>query len=232
MNRITRTIAICCGLTPLLVAASITGTVAQTLSPEAYIEQYKAAAIQHMEAHGCPASIILAIAMHESAHGTSRVARYLNNHFGIKGPNNSQVIRSAYKGYESVEDSYADFIQFLKKRKTTETLFDECEPHEYQKWAKGIARSGYAHSPAWSAKVIAMIQKHNLHELDKKPDGNAADTLLASTDETEVDPEWYTVKQGDTLYDIARKYGTSVKAIQRNNKLAHSRLRIGQQLLL
>jgi len=40
------------------------------------------------------------------------------------------------------------------------------------------------------------------------------------------------VKQGDTLYDIARKYGTTVKDLQRNNGLTHSRLHIGQQLIL
>ncbi len=231
MKRMTRTIKIAYSLTLFFVAVSMTDTLAQNLSAEDYIEQYKGAAIQHMEAYGCPASIILAIAMHESAHGNSRVARHLNNHFGIKGPNDSQVIRSAYKGYDSVEDSYRDFIHFLKKRKTTGTLFERHEPHEYQKWVQGIARSGYAHSPSWSAKVIGMIRKYDLHELDKKPQGTE-ETLLASTDDPEDNPERYTVQQGDTLYDIARKYGTSVKAIQRNNNLNHSRLRIGQQLLL
>src|SRR5690606_37861766 len=214
-------------LTSLLVAVSTVQTVAQRISPQAYIEQHKAAAIQYMEEYGCPASIILAVAMHESAHGNSRIARYLNNHFGIKGPNDSKEIRSAYKGYDTVEDSYADTIDFLQRRKNTRKLFDLYQPHEYRKWVQGIARSGYAQSPTWSTRVIGMIRKYDLHELDKKPEGG---TFAAAEPDDET--ALYTVKAGDTLYDLARKYGTTVRAIQRENGLTGSRLRIGQQLTL
>ncbi len=201
-------------------------TFSQTNAAQEYIEQYKDIAVQYMEEHGCPASIILAIAMHESAHGNSRVARHLNNHFGIKGKNNSKTIRSAYKGYDSVEASYQDFIDFLKRRKATQQLFDQYEPHEYQKWVQGIARSGYAHSPTWSSRVVGMIRKYNLHELDRQPDG---EIMLALNDEQ---VETYTVKKGDTLSAIAKQFGTTVKSIQRNNKLVNTKLQIGQQLIL
>lgn len=215
-------------LTSLLIAVSAVKTAAQRITPLAYIEQHKAAAIQYMEEYGCPASIILAVAMHESAHGNSKIARYLNNHFGIKGPNNSKEIRSAYKGYGSVEESYQDFVGLLQRRKSTRKLFDLYEPHEYRKWVQGIARSGYAQSPTWSSKVIGMIRKYHLHELDKQPEGGA---LVAATEPSD-DATWYTVKKGDTLYDLAREYGTTVRAIQRENGLTGSRLRIGQQLML
>jgi len=212
-----------------LVGGTAARTLAQEHTPHAYIEQYKEVAVQYMEQYGCPASIILAIAIHESAYGSSRIARHLNNHFGIKGPNNSKVIRSAYKGYASVEESYADFIDFLRRRKSTEQLFEQYQPYEYRKWVQGIARSGYAHSPSWSSKVIGIIRKYSLNELDIQPEGDEA---IASLNESDVPEERYTVKQGDTLYDIARKYGTTVQELQRNNGLTHSRLRIGQQLIL
>lgn len=231
MSRITKTTVIALSLTMSLTTVSTIRAFAQQISPEAYIERYKEAAVQYMEEHGCPASIILAIAMHESAHGNSRVARYLNNHFGIKGPNSSKEIRSAYKGYDSVEESYRDFIDFLKRRRSTAQLFDRYEPHEYQQWVKGIARSGYAHSGSWSAKVIGMIRKYNLHELDTQPEPGVAVAMAGEQDEP-GDGEWYIVQQGDTLYDLARKHGTTVKAIQQNNGLSDSRLRIGQQLML
>src|SRR5690606_1050128 len=156
------------------------------------------------------------------------VARHLNNHFGIKGPNNSTEIRSAYKGYNTVEESYADFIAFLKRRKATEKLFDLYEPHEYQKWVRGIARAGYAHSPTWPTKVINIIQKYNLDALDRKP----VENLASDSADQEKRVEVYTVQPGDTLYDIARKHGTTVKNLQRTNGLTHSRLSIGQQLIL
>ncbi|MGV3762315.1 glucosaminidase domain-containing protein [Parapedobacter sp.] len=222
----TTAIALC--LTSLLIAVSTVKTIAQRITPQAYIEQHKAAAIQYMEEYGCPASIILAVAMHESAHGNSKIARYLNNHFGIKGPNNSTEIRSAYKGYGSVEESYRDFIDFLQRRKSTKELFDLYEPHEYRKWVQGIARSGYAQSTSWSSKVIGMIRKYRLHELDKKPEGG----VVVAAAEAGDDVTWYTVKEGDTLYDLAREHGTTVRTIQRENGLTGSRLRIGQQLML
>lgn len=229
MNVLKKTTVITLCLTFLLVAVSTVQTVAQQITPQAYIEQYKDSAIRYMEEYGCPASIILAVAMHESAHGNSRIARYLNNHFGIKGPNNSDEIRSAYKGYGSVDESYRDFIDFLQRRKATNKLFDLYQPHEYRKWAQGIARSGYAQSPTWSSKIIGVIRKYELHELDKKPDEA---TTLIDIAEASGESTRYTVKKGDTLFDLARKYGTTVRTIQRENGLTGSRLHIGQQLIL
>src|SRR3546814_460324 len=75
---------------------------AQKVSVQAYIEAHQKTAIHYMEEYGIPASIILGIAIHESASGNSKLARYLNNHFGIKGENTSTAIRSSYKGYDSV----------------------------------------------------------------------------------------------------------------------------------
>ncbi|HMR19663.1 MAG TPA: glucosaminidase domain-containing protein, partial [Sphingobacterium sp.] len=68
----------------------------QRLTPHNYIDRYKSIAQQLMQESGVPASVILAVAIHESAYGNSRIARHLNNHFGIKGKNQSTTIRSAY----------------------------------------------------------------------------------------------------------------------------------------
>ena len=231
MNEIRKTLLMSLSLAAL-VWAGLSSAVAQRATPADYIEQNKEVAVSYMEKHGCPASIILAIAMHESAYGTSRVASYLNNHFGIKGPNNSKEIKSAYKGYDSVAESYADFIDLLKRRKSTRRLFEQYEPHEYEKWVKGIARSGYAHSPSWSSKVIAIIRKYNLNELDIQPEQGEVAGVADEPEAIKEEIKTYTVKRGDTLYDLARKYGTTVKALLRNNGLKHSRLQIGQQLIL
>src|SRR5699024_7074274 len=102
----------------------------------------------------------------------------------------------------------------------TKKLFDLYEPHEYRKWAQGIARSGYAQSATWSSKVIGMIRRYHLDELDKKPEGGV---LVAAAESADI-VTWYTVKKGDTLYDLARKHGTTVRTIQRENGLAGSQL--------
>lgn len=42
----------------------------------------------------------------------------------------------------------------------------------------------------------------------------------------------YTVKSGDTLYSIARKFNTTVDSIKVKNKLSNNLLKIGQQLII
>lgn len=42
----------------------------------------------------------------------------------------------------------------------------------------------------------------------------------------------YTVKAGDTLYGISKKYGVSVDTIKKNNNLSSNSLEIGQKLLI
>ena len=43
---------------------------------------------------------------------------------------------------------------------------------------------------------------------------------------------WYRVKKGDSLYKIARKFGTSVKKIKKTNKLHSNLIKPGKQLLI
>lgn len=45
-------------------------------------------------------------------------------------------------------------------------------------------------------------------------------------------PVTHSVKRGDTLYGLSRKYGTSVSSIQRANNLRGSTIGIGQRLII
>ncbi|MBL7997232.1 MAG: LysM peptidoglycan-binding domain-containing protein [Candidatus Kapabacteria bacterium] len=45
-------------------------------------------------------------------------------------------------------------------------------------------------------------------------------------------PKTYTVRNGDTMYSIARKYGVSVAQLEAKNKAAGGTLRIGQKIRL
>ena len=128
-----------------------------------YIEDYKSVAVQLMQEYHVPASIILGVSLHESGSGTSKIARYLNNHFGIKGKNKSTKIRSSYKGYATVEDSYSDFVRIIKKRKQLAGLMP---PFDYKVWVKTIQKSGYAKDPNWGKRVLNTIKKYKLYELD------------------------------------------------------------------
>lgn len=211
---------------------------AQQETPSSYIEKYSALAIKAMKEYGIPASIILAIAMHESANGNSKVATRLNNHFGIKGPNNSKAIKSAYKGYESTMDSYDDFIAYVKRRKQFHHLFDNLSRDDYGSWAKGIAAGGYAQSKTWASKIISIIQKHELHELDRADSLSTLTYVIHDTrpntseDQVLAIEKTYIVKKGDTLSGIARKHHTSVSSIKTRNGLTSDKLKIGQSLTI
>lgn len=206
-------------LTILLLLLPATLAFSQRISIEEYIKNNKNMAIDYMEECGIPASVILGIAIHESAAGNSKIARHLNNHFGIKGPNNSKIIRSSYKGYDSVRDSYADFVGLLQRRSRYNRLFQNGDS-DYETWIRGIARAGYAMSKTWPRQVLKIIKEHQLYRWDQSPE--VADKSYTV----------YKVQSGDTLSGIARRFQTSVRALVRKNGLRTTRLQIGQNLKL
>ena len=235
----------------LMFVFTVSTTIAQKFSPSSYIAEHKQIAQKLMIETGVPASVILAVAFHESAYGNSRVAKHLNNHFGIKGKNNSKTIRSAYKGYSSVEESYRDFVGLMKRRKANRVLFEKYESDDYEGWVKGIFKAGYTSLGSWSPKVLATIRRYNLDKYDiVKPQpvdkGMLAksgatkiqrDILLSSMESSDVASEFsvgdsHVVRKGDTLSDLATRYRTSEEALKRRNKLQSSKLSIGQRLLL
>jgi len=199
------------------------GAFAQSVAQN-YINDYSNIAVSLMNEHHVPASIILAVAMHESASGTSKIAKYLNNHFGLKGQNNSTQIKSSYKGFDTVEDSYKYFIGFLHTHPKFRSLFDKFTEYDYKNWAKGMQRSGYAANSVWSLQIIGLIKKYNLQEFDNRPEGYIE--TIAPVTVYKI----YKVKKGDTLGAIAKKHHTSIKKLMLKNQLKTSVLQIGQKL--
>ncbi|MGZ3756612.1 MAG: glucosaminidase domain-containing protein [Mucilaginibacter sp.] len=152
------------------------GAFAQKNTSESYIDQFKDNAIAIMHETGIPASIILGIAMHESGNGNSAVAKNLNNQFGVVGAEHvtyyahKKKVRSQYKKYDSILDSFEDFARIITQRKKFSHLAEELTQYDYEKWVKGIQRSGYASSRKWGAQVLGIIRKYKLDDLDKTPD--------------------------------------------------------------
>ncbi|WP_419802231.1 glucosaminidase domain-containing protein [Mucilaginibacter sp.] len=146
---------------PLLLLSGFVAKAQNT--SKSYIDKYKDAAISIMHDYGIPASITLAIAMHESASGNSALARKSNNQFGMKG-------RHSYKTYDSVLASFDDFARMMSERKQFSHLAEKFDSFDYKSWAKGIQRGGYASSSKWSSQVLSLIKKFSLNELDEKPE--------------------------------------------------------------
>lgn len=201
---------------------------------EDYINAYAEHAQILMREYKVPASIILAVAIHESAAGTSKIARYLNNHFGIKGANSNTEIRSSYKDYPTVAESYDHFIDFLQNRASFSSLFDKYDQYDYKNWARGIQRGGYARSRTWASQIVGIIKKNNLYQYDERPDDYAEPAAPEPIKSKRISgtTKTYTVKRGDNLHNIAKARRTTATAIMKKNGLKSPAIKPGQKLKL
>ena len=165
----------------LLLISLLTATLAVSAqnTSQSYIEKFRENAVQIMHETGVPASIILAVAMHESANGNSAIAMNLNNQFGVKGGSTNvfykhkRKVTTSYKKYDSVLDSFDDFARIMTERKQFSHLADELTHYDYAGWAKGIQHSGYCSSHKWASQVLFLIHKYQLNLLDENPDNTA-----------------------------------------------------------
>lgn len=215
---------------------------AKAQSTEDYIAEHATHAQKLMREHEIPASIILAVAIHESAAGKSKIAQHLNNHFGIKGPNSNTEIRSSYRDYPDADSSYNHFISFLHSRTYFDVLFDKYDQYDYKNWARGIQRGGYAASRSWASQIIALINKYELYNYDERPDDyleeviQAAEVVTKSSTsvrkKSSASKKIYIVKKGDNLNKIAERNRTTSALLMKKNNLKSALLQPGQKLNL
>ncbi|MHC5201843.1 glucosaminidase domain-containing protein [Myroides sp. LJL119] len=210
-----------------------------------YINTYKEVAKQNMEQHGIPASITLAQGVLESGSGQGTLSRNANNHFGIKchkewdGPSvrhTDDAPDECFRKYDSPAESYRDHSLFLTSRSRYNSLFD-LPKDDYQAWAHGLKKAGYATDPKYAEKLISLIERYSLYQYDKelltslgKELGNSQKVSSSNPGQTSSNAIVHIVKKGDTLYSISKKYNTSVSQVQKNNNLNGSMLSIGQVL--
>lgn len=157
-------------------ATAIAQPAERMMSREEYIEVFKDEAIKEMLETGIPASITLAQGMLESGNGNSPLARYANNHFGIKchntwdGPTfiqDDDAKNECFRKYRSPSESFKDHSEFLKTRSRYASLF-ELQPTDYKAWAKGLKQAGYATNPKYPELLIQLIEDNSLHQYDKE----------------------------------------------------------------
>lgn len=155
----------------LCITVSLTAQ-AQREKAEAYIAKYKEVAMTEMIRTGVPASITLAQGVLESQFGESDLVKSSNNHFGIKcktewtGPrvyHDDDEKGECFRVYATAEDSYRDHSEFLKTRPPYAFLF-KLDPTDFQGWAKGLKKAGYATSPTYPQQLLKVINDYNLQQ--------------------------------------------------------------------
>jgi len=161
---------------PLLILLLIPmGLLAQRITPEEYILNYKDIAMREMREYRIPASITLAQGLLESGAGNSALAREANNHFGIKchkGWEGKTYImdddakNECFRKYKNAEDSFRDHSEFLATRSRYAALF-KLEITDYEGWAKGLKAAGYATNPKYAQLLIDRIELYDLAKYDR-----------------------------------------------------------------
>ena len=147
---------------------------AQKQTPNEYINRYKELAVIEMHRSGVPASITLSQGVLESSSGNSRLAKFANNHFGIKCKGNwtgktiyanDDAPDECFRAYGSVLESYKDHSDFLRKNWRYHELF-ELKITDYKGWCHGLRKAGYATNPQYGKILINLIERYELYQYD------------------------------------------------------------------
>ncbi len=161
----------------LLLAPALAQAGSGEQSPEQYIAKWKDVAVRKMKEHGIPASITLAQGLLESRSGNSVLAVQGNNHFGIKCTpdwtggkvfHDDDKKNDCFRKYKSADQSFEDHSKFLERPRYA-SLF-ELKPTDYKGWAHGLKKAGYATDPAYPQKLINLIERYKLDNLDRGVD--------------------------------------------------------------
>ena len=154
------------------------------LKQKQYIEKYVTIAQQEMESHGIPASITLAQGLLESNVGESKLATMNNNHFGLKCFSKTckrghcsnfedDSHKDFFRKFQSPEESFAAHSKLLQKPRY-KSLFDLVVT-DFEGWAHGLKKAGYATDPKYGYKLINLIKDLQLHQYDAKEENAAAE---------------------------------------------------------
>ncbi|WP_432672999.1 glucosaminidase domain-containing protein [Flavobacterium sp. SM2513] len=209
-----------------------------------YVNEFKNIAKSNMKDYGIPASIILAQGILESGAGRGDLAKRSNNHFGIKCHtgwegekvyHDDDAAQECFRKYNDPAESYKDHALFLTGRSRYSSLF-KLGKDDYEAWAKGLRKAGYATDPRYPEKLISYIEKYNLHQYDSEVLGNKYTPFDNATRPIAVESHQvgnlYEVQKGETLYAISKKFNISVEDLKKKNDLKDNTLSIGQRLIV
>jgi flagellum-specific peptidoglycan hydrolase FlgJ len=140
-----------------------------------YVERFAATAIAEMKQFGIPASITLAQGLIETDAGASLLATESNNHFGIKCRSKCRHCTCRNYSDDDVYDMFRVFDTSWESFREHSKLLqiDRYKPlqklgaTDYEGWAKGLKKAGYATDRNYDKKLIQIIEFLDLHQFDE-----------------------------------------------------------------
>lgn len=204
---------------------------ATKISRSQYVEMWKETAVEQMLDHNIPASITLAQGILESGSGNSKLAMEGNNHFGIKCHGwtgdkmyiDDDKAGECFRVYKNAGDSYNDHSEFLKSYSRYDFLFS-FDVTDYESWAKGLKKAGYATNPKYPELLIKIIEELELDQYDQgiviKPELIASGETYANKHSVAIHSnkvKFIVAKEGDTFYQLSKEFGLTLNQLYKYN---------------
>lgn len=222
------------------------------MTPEEYIAAYKEDAVKEMYLHKVPACITLAQGMLESGNGNSPLAKNANNHFGIKchkewgGDSytmDDDSVNECFRKYNDVMESFSDHSLFLCSRSRYASLF-ELDVNDYKGWCYGLKAAGYATDPKYPKRLMDLIEKYKLYELNVMENAPKQDILKSYITNSDLHlsirevyrfnhVKFVIAKENDSFYKIANDFNLELDQILEYNELSKDdKLTYGQKIYI
>lgn len=220
------------------------------MTPEEYISTYKEDAIKEMYLHKVPACITLAQGMLESGNGNSDLCKNANNHFGIKCHKewggetyimDDDSANECFRKYNNVLESFSDHSLFLFSRSRYASLF-ELPINDYKGWCYGLKAAGYATDPKYPERLISLIEKYKLQELNIVENTPLQNLPLPNNLKSDLSIrevyrfnriKFVIAKNNDSFYKIASDFNLELEQILEYNDLSKTdKLSYGQKIYI
>lgn len=152
------------------------------LSEEEFIAMVTPVAKEVERTHQVRPSVLIAQAALESNWGNSTLSKESNNYFGMKDANGEkyttneytdagwETIRANFKVYPSLKASIEDYAQLLNEGTSWNPILYHgvLEAENYRDAAYAVSNAGYATDPNYAEKLIGIIEKYELYEMDRE----------------------------------------------------------------
>ena len=153
-------------------------------SPEEFIQTLWPQAQQAAEKLGVDARVLLAQSALETGWGKhvmqNNAGQSSYNLFGIKASHGwegktvsvqtleyengvASKRQATFRAYDSFEDSFNDYVQFLKQNPRYQQALEKVDSNE--DFIKGLQKAGYATDPAYAKKILSILGREQLTEL-------------------------------------------------------------------
>ncbi|MBL4743188.1 MAG: flagellar assembly peptidoglycan hydrolase FlgJ [Cycloclasticus sp.] len=162
----------------------VSKTVSSIKSPEEFINKMWPQAQQAAKELGVDAKVLLAQSALETGWGKhimqTKEGESSHNLFGIKASHgwegktvSVQTVeyengiaskrQATFRAYDSYEDSFNDYVQFLKQNPRYQQALAATDSNEG--FVKGLQKAGYATDPAYANKILSILGREQLSAL-------------------------------------------------------------------